>query len=282
MKDPTVDVDRFRAFERAAHVRLARTYRDFLAHVTARAIEPLLARAAVGPGQRVLDLATGPVLVAAAAAERGASVVGVDLSPVMIALASERHPHLAFREGDAEDLPFDDATFDAVVCNFGLGHFPDAPRAVAECVRVLAPGGRLALSWWNTPDVSRLHGVFFESIEQVGAVPPDDLPPGPPIFRYSDDEALATLLRSAGLEVTPPATLTASHLLDSPDHLWHGAINSMVRLAAIIRWQPAPIQDDMRAAFECRVEPYVGPEGLRIPVSFKIASGTRPADPERS
>ena len=77
---------------------------------------------------------------------------------------------------------------------------------MAECVRVLAPAGRLAISWWNTPDVSRLHGVFFEAVEEVGVTAPDDLPPGPPIFRYSDDEALATLLAAAGLEVTPPAT----------------------------------------------------------------------------
>jgi SAM-dependent methyltransferase len=281
MSEPRVGDDRFRAFERAAHDRLARTYRDFFTQVTGRAIEHLLARADVGPGQRVLDLATGPGPVAAAA-ERGASVVGVDLSPVMIALASERHPHLTFREGDAEDLPFDDATFDAVVCNFGLGHFPDPTRAMAQCARVLVPGGHLAISWWNTPDVSRFHGVFFEAIEEVGAAPPDDLPPGPPIFRYSDDEALATLLHSAGLDVTPPATLTTPHLLDSPGHLWHGAINSMVRLAAIIRGQPGPIQADIRAAFERRVKPYLGPEGVRIPISFKIASGTKPADPDGS
>jgi SAM-dependent methyltransferase len=276
MNEPSAADDRFRAFERAAHDRLARAYCDFFTYVTGRAIEPLLDRAGVGPGQRVLDLATGPGLVAAAAAERGASVVGVDLSPVMIALASERHPHLTFREADAEDLPFDRATFDAVVCNFGLGHFPNAMRAVAECSRVLVPGGRLAMSWWNTPDVSRFHGVFFESIEESGATPPDDLPPGPPIFRYSDDRALAALLQSAGLEVTPPATVTEVHLPGSPERLWDGAINSMVRLAAMIRGQPEPIRDAVRAAFERRVKPYVGSEGVRIPVSFKIASGTRP------
>ena len=277
MDDPGAGEERFRAFERAAHDRLARTYRDFFTRVTARAIEPLLAQAEVGPGRRVLDVATGPGIVAAAAAARGATVVGVDLSPVMIALASERYPHLVFREGDAEDLPFGDATFDAVVCNFGLGHFPNAARAMAECVRVLAPAGRLAISWWNTPDVSRLHGVFFEALQEVGATPPDDLPPGPPIFRYSDDEALATLLGAAGLEVTPPTTSTITHLLGSPDELWHGALNSMVRLAALIRGQPEAIQDQIRAAFQRRVQPYVEPAGVRIPVSFKIASGIKRA-----
>jgi SAM-dependent methyltransferase len=192
-------------------------------------------------------------------------------------LARERYPHLAFRIGDAKDLPFGDATFDAIVCNFGLGHFPNAARAVAECVRVLAPAGRLAMSWWNTPEVSRLHGVFFEAINEVGATPPDDLPPGPPIFRYSDDKARATLLRSAGLEVTPPATLTTTHLLDSPGDLWHGALNSMVRLAALIHGQPEAVHDRIRAAFQRRMQPYVERAGVRIPVSFKIASGIKPA-----
>lgn len=57
---------------------------------------------------------------------------------------------------------------------------------------------------------------------------------------------------------------------------------AVVRLAPMIQGQPGPFQDDIRAAFERRVRPYVGPEGVRIPVSFKIASGTRPADPDGS
>ena len=71
MDDPGAGEERFRAFERAAHDRLARTYRDFFTKVTARAIEPLLAQAEVGPGRRVLDVATGPGIVAAAAAAAG-------------------------------------------------------------------------------------------------------------------------------------------------------------------------------------------------------------------
>ena len=140
---------------------------------------------------------------------------------------------------------------------------------------MLAPAGRLAISWWNTPDVSRLHGVFFEALAEVGAAPPDDLPPGPPIFRYSDDEALATLLAAAGLEVTPPATSTITHVLGGPTS-FGGALNSMVRLAALIRGQPEAIQDQIarRSSAACT---YVEPAGVRIPVSFKIASGIKPA-----
>ena len=119
--------------------------------------------------------------------------------------------------------------------------------------------------------------MFFEAIEEVGATPPDDLPPGQPVFRYSDDEALATLLGAAGLEVTPPTTSTITHLPGSSGDLWHGALNSMVRLAALIHGQPEAIQDQIRAAFQRRVQPYVEHAGVRIPVSFKIASGIKAA-----
>ena len=275
MDDPGAGEERFRAFERAAHDRLARTYRDFFTKVTGRAIEPLLAHAEVGPGRRVLDVATGPGIVAAAAAARGATVVGVDLSSVMIALgasatriwcfgnAARRACRLAMRRS----MP-SSATLASGTSRMRRGPWPSV-------LRVLAPAGRLAISWWNTPDVSRLHGVFFEAVQEVGATPPDDLPPGPPIFRYSDDEALATLLGLAGLEVTPPTTSTITHLLGSPDELWHGALNSMVRLAALIHGQPEAIQDQIRAAFQRRVQPYVEPAGVRISVSFKIASGIK-------
>ena len=82
-----------------------------------------------------------------AAAERGASgVIGADLSPRMVALAASLHPGVEFREADAEALPFDAGAFDAVVSNFGGGHFPSPERAMAEFVRVRAGGGMAAAS----------------------------------------------------------------------------------------------------------------------------------------
>jgi ubiquinone/menaquinone biosynthesis C-methylase UbiE len=100
---------------------------------------------------RVLDVACGPGLLAGAAAGRRAAVVAVDLSPVMLALARQRHPAVEFREGDAEALPFAEDSFDAVLRNFGLGHFPRPERAMEELARVLAPGGVVAVSWWQLP-----------------------------------------------------------------------------------------------------------------------------------
>jgi len=111
---------------------------------------------AVGPGARVLDVATGPGYVAARAAARGAAAVGVDIAAAMVSLAARRHPELEFRQGDAEALPFADASFDAVLGNFVMLHLGRPEQAAAEFARVLAPGGRLALTVWDLPQRSRL------------------------------------------------------------------------------------------------------------------------------
>src|SRR3954469_5494763 len=143
----TVDADAFRDFERAAHNRLATSYAEFFTPITDLATGRLLEAANVGPGVRVLEVATAPGPVAAAAAARGAQPVGVALAPRMIELARQLHPEIKFIEAEVENLPFSDGSFDALVCNFGLGHFPRPEASMAQCVRVLKTGGAIALSW---------------------------------------------------------------------------------------------------------------------------------------
>jgi SAM-dependent methyltransferase len=117
--------------------------------VTALATAPLLGAVRLHPGTRLLDIATGPGALAAEAANRGARPVGIDLSPQMMELARRLYPGIDFREADVEHLPFADDTFDAVVCAFGLGHFPRPELAVAESV----PKGlvRMVKYWNNNP-----------------------------------------------------------------------------------------------------------------------------------
>src|SRR5207245_6157500 len=114
------------------------------------------------------------------AARRGARVTGVDRSVEMLALAARAHVDVRFREADAEALPFTDCAFDAVVCNFGIGHFARPELAAKELGRVLAPGGRLALTWWDDPARSRINGTFFDAVAAAGAQPPAVVPAGPP------------------------------------------------------------------------------------------------------
>jgi len=120
--------------------------------ITAVWAADLVDRAAPRPNDRVLDLACGTGVVARLVAERlrDGRVAGLDINAGMLALAGStpqiRGPAIAWHEGSALEMPFPDADFDLVLCQLGLQFFPQRPIAVAEIARVLAPGGRLALS----------------------------------------------------------------------------------------------------------------------------------------
>ncbi len=119
----------------------------------------------VGHGDRVLDVATGPGFIALRFAERAKQVVGVDLTPAFVAKAqasaAERGlTNIGFREGDVENLPFANGSFDIVTCHKALHHFPDAERALVEMHRVLKQGGRLVLGDTRSsddPETARRH-----------------------------------------------------------------------------------------------------------------------------
>ncbi len=195
----TEDAERLRSFERRVHDAVSTGYYDFFTPVTLLASEPLLDAVGLTSGMRLLDVASGPGSVAAAALRRGARPVGVDLSPRMVELARRLNPAIEFHEADVEHLPFPGQSFDALVCSFGLGHFPFPEAAVAECLRVVKAGGRLAFSWWDEPSRQRVQGLFRDAIAEVGAAPVPDLPARHSMLRFCDPAALASLLREAGL-----------------------------------------------------------------------------------
>src|SRR5262245_18655267 len=197
------EAERLRRFERQGHDALAKCYHAFVAEVPALATNPLLDAVRCTPGTRLLDVASGPGVLAAEAANRGARPVGIDLSPQMIELARRLYPAIEFREADVERLPFADDTFDAVVCAFGLGHFPRPEVAVVESVRTLLPGGRIAFSWWDDPSRQRIQGIFRDAIAEIGVSVPTDVPQAHNVYRFSDTQEFLRLLEGAGLtEVT--------------------------------------------------------------------------------
>src|SRR5207248_11272502 len=109
---------------------------------------PLLGAAEVAASMVVLDVGGGPGYVAGAAAKRGTTSRGLDFSKEMVAIAQKKFPHIEFREGDAQNLPFPEATFDRVLATFALLHLPDPERACAEAFRVLIPGGIFGFTVW--------------------------------------------------------------------------------------------------------------------------------------
>lgn len=273
MVSPEIDPDAFNAFEASGWEEKAGGYDRLVGHVTSRFAGPLLDAANVAQGSRVLDLATGPGYVAAQAAERGASVVGVDVAAAMVSLAKRLHPGIEFREADAHELPFEDGSFDAVVGNFLIMHLGRPERALAGFVRVLRPGGRIALTAWDFPERSRLLGLFLDAVAEAGATAPDELPPGPDVFRFSADDEFDALMRAQGLEDRGVERVELTHRVATADELWAGFLAGSLRVAVLITTQPAQMQQRIRAAFDRLVEEYRRDDGLELPVSAKLASG---------
>ena len=252
----------------------AGTYGDLLGAITARVAEPLLDAAGVHSGMRVLDVATGPGYAAERAATRGAEVVGIDIAEGMLELARRRQPQLEFRRGDAEELPFEDGSFDVVVGGFIISHLPDPERAVAEAVRVLRPHGSVAFSLWDRPERNRMNGVFSDAIADSGvdgvAAEPVD---GPDSYRFSDDAAFEALLAEAGLLQVEVETIALTLTAPDADAVWNGLLGSTVRMRNIYDAQPAAAQATIREAFDHRVEAHRHPNGIELPAVAKLASG---------
>src|SRR5436309_13871235 len=139
--------------------------------------EQLCDSADLHAGWRVLDVATGSGNAAIAAARLGCAAVGVDYVPALLERGRERaaaeHLDVRFVEGDAEDLPFPDASFDAVLSIYGVMFAPDHRRAAPELARVCRPGGRIALASW-TPDgfIGETFRIFSSYLPPAPGLPP--------------------------------------------------------------------------------------------------------------
>jgi ubiquinone/menaquinone biosynthesis C-methylase UbiE len=267
----------FKAFEAAGWSRRANTYGRVSGAITARFVDVLLDAAGVGAGMRVLDVATGPGYVAAAAAARGADPVGVDIAEGMLAVARRDHPHLDFRPGDAEALPFADSSFDAVVGAFVLNHLPRPEVAAAELARVLASGGRLALSVWDVPERSRFIGLVREAVARAGEPPAAEPRGGPDPFRFADDAQLRALLVDAGMEDVAVETVAVRHRVEGDAiALWEGLLAGSVRSAAAVEALTPAARERARAAFAELVESHRVAGGHELPAVAKVGSARRP------
>lgn len=169
--------------------------------------EQLAISAGLRAGERVLDVACGSGNAAIAAARRGCEVTGLDYVPELLERARDRAAvegvRLDLVEGDAEELPFEDGSFDAVISVVGVMFAPDQERAAAELVRVCRPGGTIAVANW-TPD-----GFIGDLLKLVGRyVPPPEGMKPPPL--WGSEERVAELLSGAASVDSTRRTFTFS------------------------------------------------------------------------
>ena len=167
----------------------------------------LVDRLAVRPLRRVLEIAAGTGVVTRRMASRlpaATTIVATDLNPAMLeqaaAIGTERP--VEWRQADAMRLPFDDGSFDAVVCQFGVMFLPDKAKGFAEARRVLAPGGVFAFNVWDRLEDNELADTVTQALQTIF---PDD----PPRFMartphgYHDAPTIAAHLRQGGFTARP-------------------------------------------------------------------------------
>jgi ubiquinone/menaquinone biosynthesis C-methylase UbiE len=166
--------------------------------------------AGLRPG-RILETAAGTGIVTSelAAAVPQAEIVATDLNQAMLDVAAERirSPLVSFRAADAQQLPFDDDAFDALVCQFGFMFFPDRAAGYAEARRVLRPGGALLFNAWDSLE----QNPISQRVEAaVAALFPGDPPSflGRVPFGYADVARITDELRSAGFSDVRAETVT--------------------------------------------------------------------------
>jgi SAM-dependent methyltransferase len=227
--------------------------------------DDFVARMAPLPGERWLDVGTGTGAVAIRAARAGADVTALDITEAMLeqarANADDAGVDVQWDLGDAQELPYDDASFDAVVSVFGVVFAPDRRAVARELARVCRSGGRLGLTAWQArPDAQALYRRFV---------------PEPPEVEHTDwgrEELVHELLADAfDLELETREYVFAA---DSAEAAW-GVMSAAPPNAAFLQRVGEARRDEVRDAFVEYFRRFETPDGVREPRSYLFVHGRR-------
>ena len=258
-------------------------HREIIRQMFAPVTQSLVEDGLIVSGHAVLDIATGPgepALTIAALVGPEGKVFGIDPVPEMVEAARRATDHLGLRNAEfdvasADRLPFPADAFDAVVCRFGVMFFPSPVDAVREMLRVLRPGGKLALAVWHFAERNPFHHTLWRVIERYVDSPPP-APDAPDAFRFANPGKLRDVLAEAG--ATTPSERLLQFRVQAPisvEDFWILRCEMSEKLrqkvAMLSREQLTEVK---RQALES-LRGYSTDRGMSLPAEILIVSGTK-------
>jgi SAM-dependent methyltransferase len=242
----------------------------------------LVELAGIGPGDAVLDVAAGygePGLTAARTVAPGGRVVCTDISSEMLAFGRERAAaeeldNLELVECDAEELVFEEASFDAVLSRQGLQFLPDVPGVLARLHGFLKPHGRLAAVVWGPPQAVQFAAPVPLIRAELQLPPPPAGIPGP--FALADAGQLAALVEAAGFTDVGTGTVTAIYQTDSPELATRWLRDVAPPISTLVEGRPSEVQERVWAKVTEAWAPYTTADGrVRLENQAVWVTGTR-------
>ena len=260
-------------------------YHDMIRTMFVPLTRALIEQARIGPGQSVLDVAGGsgePSLTIAQVVQPTGFVMCTDAIAEMVAVAEREAvdrgvENVKFRQCTADSLPFADDSFDVAVCRLGVMFFPDPLAALREMLRVIKPGGRVALAVWGKSELNPYSYVVTRIISRYVPATPV-APDAPDAFRFAEPGKLAGILEAAGaIDVAECVVEFDIAAPLSPEEFW----NMRSEISETLREKLKTIssEDKRRMADEVReaVREFFPDNQMRFPGQMIIVSGAKPS-----
>ncbi|MEZ4970390.1 MAG: class I SAM-dependent methyltransferase [Flavobacteriaceae bacterium] len=206
------------------------------------------------PADKVLDIATGtgePGLTIATLVNKGGSVIATDLSEEMLHIAKVKAQLMSLDNfstvvADACHLPFEDNSFNAISCRLGFMFFPDMQLAAREMLRVLKPGGILALTVWAEPSKNDWITSVMESLKRGHLELPSPNPNGPGLFRCAAPGFLPTLFAELGATRGKEKDISGIMNCESPNEYWDFMSEVIPPIVATLKTAEAELHDSVK------------------------------------
>ena len=265
--------DDFTRFEHVGWERVADKYDSVWSSLTSQFIPHLISAAELSPGMSVLDVACGPGYVSAAVKRLGAVPTGIDFSEKMIAIAKTTFPDISFLQGDAQEVPFGDTSFDRVLVNFGLLHLSQPEMACAEACRVLKSKGRFGFSVWAGPDKNPGAKMVNDAIKAHGDLNVG-LPEGPPHYLYGEEEECRKVLEQSGFDGSSMSyeTRTVEWHLPTASYFFEVERDAGVRTAGLLARQSPEKLHAIRVAIENQMQRYATGNEFVLPMTAHVVT----------